>query len=403
MTTPTTELTKYPFVPADGLVVDPRYRELQQQGPIQVQFPHGEPCWLATRYEDCKMVYGDRRFGRRLGLEHDMPGLFPGDLIKDPSLLLNMDPPEQTRLRRLASGAFSPNRVAKLEDWIQSIVDRLWDDMETAGPGTDFMSTFAARLPFFVMSGILGVEGDDAEQFAGLVDTLVGIDTPPEMRADAHHKVHDFLLGLIAEKREGGSDDLLSALVHARDDDDRLSEAELEGLAMALWLGGLDTTHHEVASMVFTLLSHPAQLGELRGDRSLFPAALEELWRWIPSHKYGVFFPRWPSEDLELPSGTLIRAGEPVYPEHTVANRDESVFPNGWELDFHRVDPQPHLTFALGAHHCMGSHLARLEVRLALGTMLDRFPTLELAADTADVEWDSSSMLRGPTVLRLTW
>jgi cytochrome P450 RapN len=401
--TTTTELPSYPFVAADGLTVDPLYRDLQSKGPIQVKFPYGEPCWLATRYEDCKMVYGDRRFGRRLGLEHDMPGMFPGELIKNPDMLVNMDPPEQTRLRRLASGAFSPSRVAKLEEWIQSVVDQLWDDMEAAGPGADFMVHFAPRLPFFVMSGILGIHDDEAEHFAKMIDTVVGMDVTREARAEAHHDVQEFLLRMIAERRAHESDDLLSVLVHARDDDDRLSEAELQGLALALWLGGLDTTHHEVGSMVYTLMTHPAQWQELRDDPSVLGAGLEELWRWIPSHKYGVFFPRWASEDLELPSGTLIKAGEPVYPEHTVANRDESVFPNADELDFHRVDPQPHLTFAFGAHHCMGSHLARLEIRLAITTMLRRFPTLELACAPDEVEWDQSSMLRGLKTMPLTW
>jgi cytochrome P450 len=392
--------------------------------------------------------------------------MFPGELIKNPDMLVNMDPPEQTRLRRLASGAFSPSRVAKLEEWIQSVVDQLWDDMEAAGPGADFMVHFAPRLPFFVMSGILGIHDDEAEHFAKMIDivvgmdvtrearaeahhdvqefllrmiaerrahesddllsvlvharddddrlseaehfakmidTVVGMDVTREARAEAHHDVQEFLLRMIAERRAHESDDLLSVLVHARDDDDRLSEAELQGLALALWLGGLDTTHHEVGSMVYALMTHPAQWQELRDDPSVLASGLEELWRWIPSHKYGVFFPRWASEDLELPSGTLIKAGEPVYPEHTVANRDESVFPDAGELDFHRVDPQPHLTFAFGAHHCMGSHLARLEIRLAITTMLRRFPTLELACAPDEVEWDQSSMLRGLKTMPLTW
>jgi cytochrome P450 len=116
-----------------------------------------------------------------------------------------------------------------------------------------------------------------------------------------------------------------------------------------------------------------------------------------------VFFCRWATEDLELPSGLHVAAGEPVYPEHTVANLDESVFPNGWELDFHRADPQPHLTFAHGAHHCMGSHLARLEVRLALATLIDRFPSLDLAVAPNEVEWSPTAMLRSALALPLTW
>jgi cytochrome P450 RapN len=116
-----------------------------------------------------------------------------------------------------------------------------------------------------------------------------------------------------------------------------------------------------------------------------------------------VLFCRWATEDLVLPSGLRVAAGEPVYPEHTVANYDDSVFPNGWELDFHRVDPQPHLTFAHGSHHCMGSHLAKLEIRLAMETLLRRFPTLELGIAPEAVRWSPTAMLRSAIALPLTW
>jgi cytochrome P450 RapN len=403
VTTPAEELVAYPFAPAEALTVDPRYRELQQQGPVRVQFAYGEPCWLATRYDDCKAVYGDRRFGRRLGLEHAMPGMFDTEKIKIPTLLLNMDPPEQTRIRRLASGAFSPARIAALEEQVQGHVSDLWDDVADAGHGADFMALFAAKLPARVMADILGVPGDQAEEFARLVDDLVGAGTPEEERARVHVRLHDVIVGLIAERRRRRTDDLLSVLVEARDDGDRLSEGELESLALALWLGGVDTTHNELGSMVFTVATHREQWQEVVEHVDLLPAALEELWRWIPSHSYGVLFPRWASEDVELSHGTLIRAGEPVYPEHTVANRDESVFPHGWELDVHRVDPQPHLTFAFGPHHCMGSHLARLEARLTFATMIERFPDVDLAIAAAEVEWTTGSMLRSARSLPLTW
>ncbi len=398
-----TEVRAYPFVPSEGITVDPLYRELQQQGPIVVQLPYGEPCWLATRYEDCRTVYGDRRFGRKLGLEHDWPGMFPGELAKDPTLLLNMDPPEQTRLRRLASGAFSPARVLLLQERIQSLVDRHLDALAAAGPGADFVATFSSALPPLVIAGILGVDETEAPHFAELIDHLVGIDLPVEAKAAAHQELHGFVLGLVADRRREHTDDLLSVLVDARDEGDRLSEQELISLSLALWLGGVDTTHNMLGSMLFTLMTHPRQWRELVDDPGLIPSALEELWRWIPSHKYGTLFPRWASEDLELSDGTLIRAGEPVMAEHTVANRDELAFPNGWEIDFHRVDPRPHLTFAHGPHHCMGAHLARLEVRLTIESMVRRFPTLELATSPDEIAWSPTSMLRSVVALPLTW
>jgi cytochrome P450 RapN len=394
---------EYPFAQPVALEVDPKYRELQARGPIIVQLPYGEPCWLATRYEDCRTVYGDRRFGRQLGLEHDWPALSPMERAKDPSLLLNMDPPKQSRVRRLTSGAFSPARVQQVAGRIQLIVDRLLDDMAAAGPGADFVSHFSSRLPPLVMAGILGVADADAPHFAALIDELVGVDIPDETRGRAHHQLQEFVLGLIAQRRARPSDDLLSVLVEARDEGDQLSEVELCSLALSLWLGGVDTTHSQLGSVVFALMTHPARWQELIDGEELLPAALEELWRWIPSHKYGTLFPRWASEEVVLSGSTVIRAGEPVMAEHMVANRDESTFEHGWEMDFHRVDPKPHLTFAHGPHHCMGAHLAKLEVRLTMETLLRRFPTLQLDVRAEEVEWSSTSMLRSALALPLSW
>jgi cytochrome P450 RapN len=397
------ELMEYPFAEPIALQVDPLYRDLQSRGPIKVQLPYGEPCWLATRYEDCRIVYGDRRFGRERGLDHDWPGMWSGERAKDPSLLLNMDPPKQSRIRRLTSGAFSPARVLQLAGRIQALVDRLFDEMVAAGPGADFVTHFSSRLPPLVIAGILGVKESDAPHFAALIDELVGVGIPDEARAHAHHQLQEFVLGLIAERRARSTDDLLSQLVEARDEGDKLSEVELCSLTLSLWLGGVDTTHNQLGSMVYTLVTHPAHFRELVDHATLLPAALEELWRWIPSHKYGTLFPRWANEDVLLSDDTMVRAGEPVMPEHTVANRDESVFENGWDLDFHRVDPKPHLTFAHGPHHCMGAHLARLEVQLSMDTLLRRFPTLELDVSPADVEWSTTSMLRSAVALPVRW
>jgi cytochrome P450 len=393
----------YPFAPADALTIDPRYRELQQGGPVRVQLPFGEPAWLATRYDDVKVVYSDRRFGRVLGLTHDAPGMWPSDLVKDPSLLVNMDPPEHTRVRRLTSGAFSPARVQQLEDRIQGLVDHLCDDLAADGPRADFVAHFSSKLPLFVIAGILGVPEEETGQIVAWVDELIGVDLDPAARGAAHQHLREFVVGLIRARRERRTDDLLSVLVEARDEDDRLSEDELFGLTLALWLGGIDTTHNELGSMVFALLTHRDRWQQLVDDPELLPAALEELWRWIPSHKYGVLFPRWPVEDVELSGGVVARAGEPVIPEHTVANRDEAVYPHGWELDFHRDDPAPHFTFAFGAHHCMGASLARLEVRLAIGTLLRRFPSLDLAIPAGEITWSTTSMLRSVEALPLIW
>lgn len=403
MTTIEDEIIQYPMVGEHGLEVDPVYRELQGKGPVRVQLPHGEPCWLATRYEDVRTVYGDRRFGRAAGLEHDPPGMFPGDLIKNPTLLLNMDPPEHTRLRRLTSGAFSPGRIAEMESWVQGLVDGLLDEMSADGRSADFVPAVSEQLPVKVLVGILGVAEGDSKQFKVWVTNLSDHELDVADRTRARDELYAYIEERIAERRERRSDDLLSALVEARDEGDRLTEAELFSLCIALWGGGFKTTLMQLGTTVYTLMTHRHLWHELLDVPELLPAGLEELWRWIPSFRYGSPFARWASEDVELSGGVVIQAGEPVLPEHAVANRDESVFPHGWELDLHRVGPRPHLSLAFGPHYCMGAHVAQLQVRLAVESLLRRFPTLDLAIPESEVPWSTKGIMRSVESLPLTW
>ena len=183
-------------------------------------------------------------------------------------------------------------------------------------------------------------------------------------------------------------------LVEARDNEDRLSEDELVSLTMTLFLGGFETTAAQLGSTVWTLMSYRHLWQELLDDPEVMPAAIEELWRWIPSFRHGSPMIRWANEDVELSGGVIIPKGDPMLPEHQVANRDESVFAHGWELDFHRMSPRPHLSLAWGSHRCMGAHLANLEVELTLKALLQRFPTLDLTVAPEDVKWSTSTFLR---------
>jgi cytochrome P450 len=397
------EIMRYPIVEATRLDVAPIYRELQAKGPVKVQLPYGEPCWLATRYEDVRSVYGDRRFGRRLGLDHDAPGMWPGALVKDPDLLVNMDPPEHTRLRRLVHTAFTPNRIRLLEPYIAQVVDELVVDLAEQGPGVDFVGTFSTQLPVRVLAHMTGVRPDDANRFRSMVEVTSAMDATAEERAGAAERLRNEILDLIQARRAQPTADLLGALVTARDEEDRLSEEELVDLAVSLWHGGFKTTLMQLGTTLYTLLTHPAHWQDLLDDEGLLPNALEELFRWIPSFKYGIPFARWASEDVELSGGVVVRAGEPVLPEFSVANHDESVYPKGWDLDFHRVDPTPHLAFAFGAHSCIGAHLATLQISLAVQALLRRFPTLSLAIPEEEVTFSKSSFMRSVEALPVTW
>jgi cytochrome P450 RapN len=401
--TQTHETIEYPIARYDDLTVDQRYIELQARGPVRAQLPYGEPCWVATRYEDVKTVYGDKRFGKAYGVGRDTPRMWAQHVADDPTLIANMDPPDHTRVRRLTLGAFSASTTESLRPWVDGIADELLDTMAQSAQPVDWEQAYAWQLPLRVLTGILGVSADEVPMFKGWIDELVGYATAPERRGEVHHNLLGYIRGLIEQRRDEPTDDLLSVLVQARDADDRLSEDELVNMALVLFLAGFETTAAQIGSTVYTLMTHQDRWEELVAHPDLLPAALEELWRWIPAFKHGACMVRWASEDVELSDGVVIRAGDCVVPEHQIANRDESVFANASEIDFHRVDPAPHLSLAWGAHRCLGAHLAHLEIEITLRKLIERFPALELAVPAAEVPWSARTFLRSPESLPLTW
>jgi cytochrome P450 len=290
-----------------------------------------------------------------------------------------------------------------LGPWLEAEVGGLIAEMVDHGPPADFVKMFAWNLPIRVLTGILGVPRRDTELFRHWVETSTAVNTPMDVRMENSARLNEYVSGLIAERRKAPRDDLLSDLVHARDEDDRLTEPELLGLVTSLMAGGFETTAWQLGTTVFTLMVHRSHWDEVVEDPGVLPAALEELWRWIPSMKYGTNFVRWATEEVDLGDGAVVAPGDAVLPEQAVANRDESVFPRGWELDFHRDRPKPHLSLGFGEHFCMGANLAQQQIRGAVEGLLRQFPHLELAAAADEVPWSEGSFMRSVESLPLTW
>jgi cytochrome P450 len=396
-------LPSYPPVIRDDLVIDPIYREVQSRPAFKARLPFGEPIWIATRYEDVKTAYGDQRVGKAMGYGKDTPRMHGASHGHDTTRLDNMDPPNHTRVRRLASGAFLPAQIKAMTPWIEGMADQLIDEIVAEGPGADFMARFSGPLPLRVISGILGSPEEMIPQMKDWVDNLTGPNKELEERYASYMAIQGFVRELIQARRTAATDDLLSILVQATDDGDRLSEDELVSLATTLFLGGFETTVAQLGSTVWTLMAHRHLWEELVGDPDLVPNAVEELWRWIPSFRHGGSMIRWAAEDLPLSDGVVVPAGDPILPEHQVANRDETVFENGWELDFHRKDPAPHLSLSWGPHRCMGARLANLEIDVAVRALLERLPKLELAVAPEDVQWSTTTSLRTALALPITF
>ncbi|GAA3837584.1 cytochrome P450 [Saccharothrix violaceirubra] len=389
----------YPFPEPDDLGIDETYLRLQRDEPVaRVRLPYGTEAWLVTRYADIKTVMGDPRFVRApvMDADRDPPRTMPD--VPHFSTILSMDPPEHTRLRRILAKAFTARRTALLRERAQKIVDDLLDRMEEQGPPADLVDALAMPTAITLISEMLGVPDLDRAKFREWSDAAVAITafTVPEIQA-AFASLHGYLRELVEEKRRDPADDMLTTLVTAHDDEDRLSEEELVSFAVTLLIAGHETTGSEIANFTHQLLTHPERLAELRDDPSLLPAALEELLR-ITKLSGSPAFPRFATEDVVL-GGVTIAAGEAVFADGLVANRDDTVFENPHVIDFHRPSNQ-HFAFGHGVHHCIGAPLARMELTVAIGTLLKRFPNLRLADE---VVFKKGRLVRGPQSLPVSW
>jgi cytochrome P450 len=389
----------FPSMTEQGLDPDPLLAEWRTTEPvIRVQLPFGEPCWLLTRYEEVRAMLADPRFSRAATIGTDvgrMAEFFP---IEDS--ILGMDPPEHTRIRRLVSATFTARRMQALRGRAQEIVDGLLDAMEASEQPVDFVQAVALPLPITMICELLGVPFEDRARFNGWADIfMTSSGHTVEELLDAHGQLTAYLADLIAKRRAEPTDDVLGALVHARDEEDSvISEGELQSLAMAILVAGYETTANQLGKFVLCLLDNPAQLQVLRDRPELIPNAVEELMRLIPLSA-GSQIAYLATEDVEV-GGVLIRAGEGVIPSTASANRDESVFPHPDELDVERPDIFQ-LGFGHGSHYCLGAHLARVELQVALESLLARFPELRLAVPASEVPWKDGSAVWGLEALPL--
>ncbi|MER6545741.1 cytochrome P450 [Streptomyces sp. NPDC001118] len=386
----------YPFNSSQDLALSEAYEQARDTpGLLRVKLPYGEPAWLATRYADARLVLGDQRFSRALGLEHDEPRSSAGQ--RDGGIL-SMDPPDHTRLRSLVAKAFTVRQVEKLRPQIRELTAALLDEMEAAGPPVDLVDRYALPIPVAVICRLLGVPEEDRPLFRVWSDAALSTSSLTAEEFDRNREeLRAYMARLIDAHREQPRDDLMTALIEARDHDDRLSELELVDLCVGILVAGHETTATQIPNFVLTLLDHPQALDRLRAEPLLITGAIEELLRFVPLGS-GAGQPRYAKEDIEV-GGTLVRAGEPVLVAIGAANRDALRFTEAGALDISRSG-NAHLGFGHGVHHCLGAPLARLELQEAIGALVARFPRLHLAGD---ITWKTEMLVRGPRVMPVAW
>ncbi|WP_225800295.1 cytochrome P450 [Streptomyces sp. NK15101] len=375
------------------LVKDPHdaYRRLRDAAPVRrIAGPTGEPAWLVTRYGDVRSALADPRLS--LDKSNAAEGSYRG-LSLPPALdanLLNMDPPDHTRMRRLVSRAFTPRRVDALRAPIRRTADGLLDALGAEGRA-DLIAAYAAPLPIAVICDLLGIPDDHRKDFRAWTNELIAPDpSRPQTAKQAVGAMLAFFTELIAHKRRHPADDLLSDLIAVRDGDgDRLSEDELTSLAFLVLVAGYENTVQLIGNAVHALLSRPEHLARLRTDPSKLPEAVEELARHEGPALLAIR--RFATEDVTVGDVTVL-AGETVLLSLAAANRDPARFSHPEQLDFDR-DASGHLALGHGIHYCLGAPLARAETEIALAVLLDRFSSLALAE--AEPRWRPSLRARG--------
>lgn len=363
--------------------------------------------WIFTRWADCHSVLRDPRFSSNSAHSSQrLDGVW--GLMRDTTsnLLLFVDPPDHTRLRGLVSQAFTPRRVESLRPRVQAIVDDLLDEASGHGNRTfDVMSDLAQPLPVIVICEMLGVPLQDRDKFgewssgaSRLLDGELDQLTLSQSLGAAGELIQYFV-GLLEERRTHPSDDLLSALVAARSEGDRLSDQELIATTILLFVAGHETTSNLIGNGTLALLRHPDQASWLRAradDAAAVRNAVEELLRYDPPVQ---ITGRFATTDHEV-AGVHVAKGEGVALMLAAANRDPDHYAEPDRLDLGRADPH-HLAFSQGIHYCLGAALARLEGEVALPTLLQRFPDLELVTD--DPPYREHRVLRGLSELAVRW
>ncbi|MCZ9347773.1 cytochrome P450 [Streptomyces sp. TRM76130] len=394
-----------PWNPAFVADPYPAYAELRARGRVLYYEPTGQ--WLVPHHADVSALLRDRRLGRTYQhrFTHEDFGRTPPPPEHEPFHTLNdhgmldLEPPDHTRIRRLVSKAFTPRTVERLTPYVRDLAGDLVARLVEAGGG-DLLTDVAEPLPVAVIAEMLGIPEADRAPLRPWSADICGMYELNPSRETARRAVRasvefsDYLRGLIAARREDPGDDLISGLIAAHDeDDDRLTEQEMVSTCVLLLNAGHEATVNATVNGWHALFRNPRQLAALRADHSLVPTAVEELMRYDTPLQ---LFERWVLDEIEV-GGTTIPRGAEVALLFGSANHDPAVFTDPGRLDLTRRD-NPHISFGAGIHYCVGAPLARIELAASLTALLEQAPTLALAAEP---ERTPNFVIRGLKGLRV--
>ncbi|MFF3286195.1 cytochrome P450 [Streptomyces sp. NPDC003023] len=374
----------------------PVYAALRARGPVhRIRMPEGHEAWLIVGYEAGRAALADGSLSKEW--RNAAPDVGAARVSSGISML-SSDAPRHTRLRKLVAREFTTRRVERLAPRVRQITDELLDRMEPLGRA-DLVDAFSFPLPIAVIGELLGVPVADRDVFRHWSNTALSSPDAAQ-RAQAAGEMTRYLTGLLDDKRAHPGADLVSALVHQTDDEDRLSAEELLGMAWLLLVAGHETTVNLISNGVLALLTHPDQLAALRADFSLIDGAVEEMLRWEGPVETPTY--RFTTRPYEVGGTVVPGGGQLVLVALSDADRDPARFPDPARFDIRR-DTRGHLAFGHGIHYCLGAPLARLEARVAIRSLLERCPGLALDAHPAALPWRTGMLIRGPERLPVRW
>jgi cytochrome P450 len=384
----------------------PFYAQLRAEAPVfPVSLPTKQRAWLITRYDDVLNILKDERFAK-----DRRNAMTPEQLKKLPWIppmfkplernMLDLDSPDHTRLRALVHKAFTPRLIEQMRDQVQALTNELLDRAEPGGV-MDLIADFALPLPLTMIGRILGVPAADNHKFHRWTKTLISEGTNGNLFVliPSVMSFMGYLKKLIKERRAHPKDDLVTALIQAKDGSDQLSEDEILAMIFLLLIAGHETTVNLIGSGTLALLQHPDQVAKLRSDPVLIKTAIEELVRFVCPVEMAT--ERYAREDITIGETTIPR-GELVMAVIGSANRDANHFDNPDSLDITRKNNK-HLAFGHGPHFCLGASLARLEGQIAISTLVQRVPNLRLSIPPDQLRWRGTFVLRGLEALPVSF
>ena len=393
-------VTSYPFRATHRLDLDAEFGPLYLRDTMtKVELPYGGQAWLAVRYEHVRTVLVDKRFSRSMANDSNVARL--SSEVLPVTSMMAMDGEEHLKVRRALAPHFTNAAVERMRTRVATLTDGLIDAVLAVGPPVDLVMMIAQALPVQVICAVLGIAESDHDHFVQFANALRQRDIDPATRDEARRKFESFVAGLVTDCRQGsGGDGLLTALAEETDPERALSNEQMVDAVVALLVGGVGSPATFIASGIVLLMRQPEIYSALGRGAVRREDVVEELLRLVPIGVGGGFV-RLATEDGMI-GRTQVRRGDAVLPAMIAANRDPGVFNDPELIRLDRANKR-HLGMGAGAHHCVGSQLARLQMQEVLRSITSRLPGLTLALPEGQLRWREGLVVRELESLPVTW